>query len=106
LLLSFLQILRIESHADDLPRMSLGSRLIRWSGWREPHRRPRRWGYCLITEVSQPEGGRMAKDSNTYAKRQRETLKRQKADAKRERRRKRKQQPGEPDSQGTSNDPC
>ena len=34
----------------------------------------------------------MAKDSNTYAKRQRETLKRQKAQAKRERRQKRKDQ--------------
>jgi hypothetical protein len=32
----------------------------------------------------------MAKDGNTYAKRQRETLKRQKAEAKRDRRRKRK----------------
>jgi hypothetical protein len=35
----------------------------------------------------------MSKDSNTYAKRQRETLKRQKAEAKRDRRRKRKEQP-------------
>jgi hypothetical protein len=35
----------------------------------------------------------MAKDKNTYAKRQRETLKRQKAEAKQERRRKRKEQP-------------
>jgi hypothetical protein len=33
----------------------------------------------------------MAKDRNTYAKRQRETLKRQKAEAKRDRRRKRKE---------------
>ena len=33
----------------------------------------------------------MARDKNTYAKRQRETLKRQKAEAKQERRRKRKQ---------------
>jgi len=32
----------------------------------------------------------MAKDGNTYAKRQRETLKKQKAEAKRDRRRKRK----------------
>lgn len=32
----------------------------------------------------------MAKDGNTYAKRQRETLKRQKAEAKRDRRKKRK----------------
>ncbi len=36
----------------------------------------------------------MAKDKNTYAKRQRETLKRQKAEEKRERRRKRNEQPG------------
>ena len=35
----------------------------------------------------------MARESNTYAKRQRETLKRQKAEAKRERRRKRKDEP-------------
>ena len=35
----------------------------------------------------------MAKDKNTYAKRQRETLQRQKAEAKRERRRKRNEQP-------------
>ena len=35
----------------------------------------------------------MAKDKNTYAKRQRESLKRQKGEAKRERRRKRKEQP-------------
>ncbi len=35
----------------------------------------------------------MAKDGNTYAKRQRETLKRQKAEAKRDRRRKRKDGP-------------
>jgi hypothetical protein len=34
----------------------------------------------------------MARDKNTYAKRQRETLKRQKAEAKRERRRKRQEQ--------------
>lgn len=33
----------------------------------------------------------MGRDNNTYAKRQRETLKRQKAEAKRERRRKRKE---------------
>ena len=37
----------------------------------------------------------MAKDGNTYAKRQRETLKRQKAEAKRDRRKKRKEGPGE-----------
>ena len=35
----------------------------------------------------------MAKDGNTYAKRQRETLKRQKAEAKRDRRQKRKDGP-------------
>jgi hypothetical protein len=35
----------------------------------------------------------MAKDGNTYAKRQRETLKKQKAEAKRDRRRKRKESP-------------
>ena len=35
----------------------------------------------------------MAKDGNTYAKRQRETLKRQKAEAKRDRRQKRKDAP-------------
>ncbi len=45
----------------------------------------------------------MAKDGNTYAKKARETLKRQKAQAKRERRQKRKQpldaaesRPGDP----------
>jgi hypothetical protein len=37
----------------------------------------------------------MAKDKNTYAKRQRETLKRQKAEAKRDRRRKRKERTDE-----------
>jgi hypothetical protein len=35
----------------------------------------------------------MARDNNTYAKRQRETIKRQKAEAKRERRKKRKDEP-------------
>ncbi len=40
----------------------------------------------------------MAKDGNTYAKRQRETLKRQKAEAKRDRRKKRKEGPGTPGS--------
>ena len=35
----------------------------------------------------------MAKDKNTYAKRQRETLKRQKAEAKQERRKKRRAMP-------------
>jgi hypothetical protein len=35
----------------------------------------------------------MARDNNTFAKRQRETLKRQKAEAKRERRKKRKEEP-------------
>ena len=38
----------------------------------------------------------MARDGNTYAKRQRETLKRQKAAEKRERRQKRKEQPEAP----------
>ena len=38
----------------------------------------------------------MAKDKNTYAKRQRESLKRQKGEAKRERRRKRKEEPTGP----------
>ena len=37
----------------------------------------------------------MARDNNTYAKRQRETLKRQKAESKRERRKKRKEQPAD-----------
>jgi hypothetical protein len=40
----------------------------------------------------------MAKDGNTFGKRQRETLKRQKAEAKRERRRKRKETPVHADS--------
>jgi hypothetical protein len=40
----------------------------------------------------------MAKDKNTYAKRQRETLKRQKAEEKRERRRKRTEQPAYADN--------
>ena len=40
--------------------------------------------------------GFMARDKNTYAKRQRETLKRQKAEAKQERRQKRKATAGEP----------
>jgi hypothetical protein len=43
----------------------------------------------------------MAKDGNTFAKRQRETLKRQKAQDKRARRQKRKDQPPESqDAQG------
>lgn len=37
----------------------------------------------------------MSKDRNTFAKRQRETLKRQKAEAKRDRRRKRKERTDE-----------
>jgi hypothetical protein len=41
--------------------------------------------------VSRSNKGHMARDKNTYAKRQRETLKRQKAEAKQERRRKRKE---------------
>jgi hypothetical protein len=40
----------------------------------------------------------MARDKNTYAKRQRETLKRQKAEEKRERRRKRQERPDDTDS--------
>ena len=43
----------------------------------------------------------MARDKNTYAKRQRETLKRQKADAKKARRRKRKEEPTEVDTSHT-----
>ena len=42
--------------------------------------------------------GCMARDKNTYAKRQRETMKRQKAEAKRERRKKRQEQPDDPGS--------
>jgi len=38
----------------------------------------------------------MARDNNTYAKRQREARKRQKAEEKRERRKKRKDEPGDP----------
>ncbi|MBU4271065.1 MAG: hypothetical protein KKE86_03655 [Planctomycetes bacterium] len=41
----------------------------------------------------------MARDKNTYAKRQRETLKRQKAEAKQERRRVRKERTGDTDAQ-------
>jgi hypothetical protein len=44
----------------------------------------------------------MAKDKNTYAKRQRETMKRQKAEAKRERRKKRNEEPGHTDDSQTS----
>ena len=40
----------------------------------------------------------MARDKNTYAKRQRETLKRLKAEAKRERRKKRQDGTEEPDN--------
>jgi hypothetical protein len=43
-------------------------------------------------------GGFMARDGNTYAKKERETLKRQKAQAKRERREKRKTLPEAHDS--------
>ena len=46
----------------------------------------------------------MARDKNTYAKRQRETLKRQKAEAKQERRRIRKEQPDETDARVEPND--
>ena len=42
----------------------------------------------------------MARDKNTYAKRQRESLKRQKGEAKRERRRKRKEQSNDPANPG------
>ena len=44
----------------------------------------------------------MAKDKNTYAKRQRETLKRQKAEAKRERRKKRNEEPAHTDHSQSS----
>ncbi len=47
----------------------------------------------------------MAKDGNTYAKRQRETLKRQKAEAKRDRRRKRKDNPETPVGPPAIDDP-
>jgi hypothetical protein len=46
----------------------------------------------------------MARDKNTYAKRQRETLKRQKAEAKQERRRKRKEEPGAADARPAPDD--
>lgn len=46
----------------------------------------------------------MAKDKNTYAKRQRETLKRQKAEEKKERRRKRKEQLDNPIAQVEQSD--
>jgi hypothetical protein len=43
-----------------------------------------------IFSFNWPKGGPVAKDGNTYAKKARETLKRQKAQEKRERRQKRK----------------
>jgi hypothetical protein len=46
----------------------------------------------------------MARDKNTYAKRQRETLKRQKAEAKQERRRKRKEEPNVVDARPAPDD--
>ena len=54
--------------------------------------------------LQRPDGVFMARDKNTYAKRQRETLKRQKAEAKQERRRIRKEQTGDPDAQVEPND--
>jgi hypothetical protein len=48
----------------------------------------------------------MARDGNTYAKRQRETLKRQKAEAKRERKQKRKNEPLPSASPHTSDNPA
>jgi hypothetical protein len=97
------KILPFESPVGDLPRMSLGSRLIGLFGRRGPggvvcpsaamrHRAAVRptslrplWG-----SASRSNGEIMARDKNTYAKRERETLKRQKAEAKQERRRKRR----------------
>jgi hypothetical protein len=46
----------------------------------------------------------MARDKNTYAKRQRETLKRQKAEEKKERRKKRKEQADDPVVQAAPSD--
>jgi hypothetical protein len=46
----------------------------------------------------------MARDKNTYAKRQRETLKRQKAEAKQERRQKRKERVDDTDVQVAPSD--
>jgi hypothetical protein len=46
----------------------------------------------------------MAKDKNTFAKRQRESLKRQKAEAKQARRRKRKETPDIANARPTSGD--
>ncbi len=46
----------------------------------------------------------MARDKNTYAKRQRETIKRQKAEAKQERRRIRKERPEEADVRVVTSD--
>ena len=52
----------------------------------------RRLGFLTYGRF-EPLGGFMAKDGNTFAKRQRETLKRQKAEDKRRRRQQRKDQP-------------
>ena len=46
----------------------------------------------------------MARDKNTYAKRQRETLKRQKAEAKKERRQKHKEQTDDTDARVVPSD--
>lgn len=46
----------------------------------------------------------MARDKNTFAKRQRETLKRQKAEAKQERRRQRKETVDDPQPQVAPSD--
>jgi hypothetical protein len=48
----------------------------------------------------------MARDKNTYAKRQRETLERQKAEAKKERRQKRKEQPADTSNSYGSDEPA
>lgn len=48
----------------------------------------------------------MARDGNTYAKRQRETLKRQKAEAKRQDRQKRKDQAGSPEGAANTEQPA
>ena len=88
--------------------MFLGLRLIRSFGRHHPGAvaRPKAgelYNHRLST-VRPPEsdrpsvpasanGGLVARDKNTYAKHQRETLKRQKAEAKQVRRRKRKERP-------------
>jgi hypothetical protein len=50
-----------------------------------------------MLEIPASHGAIMAKDGNTYAKRQRETDKKRKAQEKRDRRQKRKDQPDQPD---------